>query len=136
MVTKAVERQPFTAPAIGGQYTGGLSAAQTSCNNSSSNGAYNATYNLQVTQTNAGVAIFTFTYPTYACTLSGTLALHGRQYTISGASYKCVQGGTTVFSGSAEISEITPTALGIEGRWSADAGSGCRESAQFSAVLL
>jgi len=135
-VTKAIERQPLTPPTIGGQYTGGISAAQTSCNNSSSNGAYKATYDLQVTQTTAGVATFTFTYPTYACTLSGTLAQHGRQYVISGASYTCTQSGATIFSGSANLSEITATAQGVEGRWTADTGSGCRESAQFSAVLL
>jgi len=136
IITKSVERLPFTRPTIGGQYTGGKSATQTSCNNSSSNGAYKATYDLQVTQTTAGAATFTFAYPTYACTLSGALALHGRQYGISGAEYKCVQNGTTVFSGSANMSEITATAQGVEGRWSADVGSGCRESAQFSAVLL
>jgi hypothetical protein len=135
-VTKAVERQPLTAPAIGGQYTGGMSAAQTSCNNSSDNGGYRATYDLQVTQTTAGAATFAFTYPTYACTLSGALVQHGRQYVISGADYKCVQNGTTVFSGSADMSEIAATAQGVEGRWSADVGSGCQESAQFSAVLL
>jgi hypothetical protein len=55
---------------------------------------------------------------------------------ISGAEYKCVQNGTTVFSGSAEISEIAATALGVEGRWTAAIGSGCHEIAQFSAVLL
>src|SRR5438067_6993440 len=86
-VTKNIDRQPLTPPLIGGQYTGGLSAAQTSCNNSSDNGAFKATYDLQVTQTAAGGATFTFTYPTYACTLTGALAQHGRQYVISGASY-------------------------------------------------
>ncbi len=135
-VTKAVERQPLTPPTIGAQYTGGISAAQASCNNSSNNGAYKATYDLQVTQTVAGAATFAFAYPTYACTLSGTLVQHGRQYSISGADYTCVQNGTTVFSGSANMSEITATAQGIEGRWSAAIGSGCQESAQFSAVLL
>jgi hypothetical protein len=135
-VTKAIERQPFTPPTIGGQYTGGISAAQTSCNNSSSNGAYKVPYDLQVTQTTAGAATFTFTYPTYACTLSGALVQHGRQYTISGASYQCVQNGSTIFSGAADLSEIVATAQGVEGRWIANTGSGCRESAQFSAVLL
>jgi len=135
-ITKAVSRLPLTPPIIGGQYTGGISALQTSCNNSSGNGAYKLTYDLQVTQSNAGAATFTFTYPAYACTLSGNLAQHGRQYTISGATYKCTQNGQTIFSGSAELSEIIATAQGIEGRWTANTGSGCREAAQFSAVLL
>ena len=135
-VTKAVSRQPFTPPTIGGQYTGGISALQTSCSNSGNNGAYKLTYDLQLTQSNAGAATFTFTYPTYVCTLSGQLVQHGRQYTISGATYKCVQGATTIFSGSANLSEIVATAQGVEGRWTANTGSGCRENAQFSAVLL
>jgi len=135
-ITKAVERQPLTPPIIGGQYTGGVSALQTSCSNSGGNGSYKLTYDLQVTQSNAGAATFTFTYPTYACTLSGQLVQHGRQYTVSGATYKCVQGGTTIFSGSANLSEIVATAQGVEGRWTADTGGGCRENAQFSAVLL
>lgn len=135
-VTKFVSRQPLTPPIIGGSYTGGITAAQTSCNNSSSNGTYKLTYDLQVSQSNAGVGTFTFTYPTYACTLSGNLVLHGRQYTISGATYRCTQNGQTIFAGSANLSEIVATSLGIEGRWSADTGSGCRETANFSAVLL
>ena len=136
-VTKAIERQPLTQPTIGGSYTGGISALQTSCNNSGSNGAYKASYDLQVAQNSAGDATFTFTYPSYACTLSGTLALHGRQYTMEGAAYKCTtQNGQAIFSGSANLSEIVATAQGVEGRWIADTGGGCRESAQFSAVLL
>ena len=135
-VTKAIERQPLTPPIIGGQYTGGISALQTSCNNSASNGAYKSTYDLQLTQPNVAAATFVFTYPTYACTLSGALTQHGRQYTMSGATYRCVQNGQTIFSGSADLSEIAATAQGVEGRWTANTGSGCREIAHFSAVLL
>ena len=131
-VTKAVSRFPLTPPIIGGQYTGGISALQTSCNNSGSNGAYKLTYDLQVAQSNAGAATFTFKYATYSCSLSGNLVQHGRQYTIPGAEYKCTNG----FSGSADLSEIVATAQGVEGKWTANTGSGCRENAQFSAVLL
>ena len=53
-----------------------------------------------------------------------------------GATYKCVQGGNTLFSGSANLAEIVATAQGIEGTWIANTGGGCREAAQFSAVLL
>jgi hypothetical protein len=135
-VIKNVSRLPLTPPVIGGAYTGGISGLQTSCNNSGSNGAYKASYDLQVTQTPAGAATFTFTYPTYVCTLSGTLVQHGRQYTMSGATYRCAQNNNTIFSGSADLSEIVGTAQGVEGRWTANTGGGCRETAQFSAVLL
>ena len=87
-VVKAVERQTLTAITIGGLYTGGMSASQTSCNNASSNGAYTGTYGLQVTQTNAGAVTLSFTYPNYACQMTGVLALHGGQYTIGGADYR------------------------------------------------
>jgi hypothetical protein len=131
-VIKSVERQTLTTITIGGLYTGGLSAAQTSCNTSSDNGSYTNTYGLQVTQTNAGAVTLSFTYPTYACQITGVLAQHGGQYTITGASYSCTPGG---FSATADLSEVKATAQGIEGRWISAVGSGCIESAWFSAVL-
>ena len=40
------------------------------------------------------------------------------------------------FNGTATVYEIKATSLGIEGRYfSSNAGGGCREAAQFSAVL-
>ena len=48
------------------------------------------------------------------------------------ASYQCSDG----FNGTATVYEIKATSLGIEGRYfSSNAGGGCREAAQFSAVL-
>ena len=82
-------------------------------------GSYRNTYDLQVTQSTNGDASFTFAFPTYRCTLSGTLVLHGSQYTMPGAEYKCTQGGSTVLSTSADLAEIKATAQGIEGRWTA-----------------
>lgn len=134
-IVKSVERQTLTSITIGGVYTGGMSASQTNCNDTSGNGSYTGTYGLQVTQSNAGAVTLSFTYPTYACQITGTLAQHGGQYTISGASYACTQSGSTVFSASADLSEVKATAQGIEGRWISAVGSGCIERAQFSAVL-
>jgi hypothetical protein len=127
-VTKAVERQGLTTINLGGTYTGGLAGAQTGCSNA---GTYRNTYDLQVSQTGAGATTFTFAFPTYSCTLSGTVALHGTQYTIDGATYQCTGG----FSSTANMSEIKATAQGIEGRWVASTGGGCTENAYFSAVL-
>ena len=134
-IVKSVERQTLTSITIGGLYTGGMSASQTGCSNASSNGSYTGTYGLQVTPTNAGAVTLSLTYPTYACQITGALAQHGGQYTISGASYACTQNGSTVFSASADLSEVKATAQGIEGRWISAVGGGCIESAQFSAVL-
>jgi hypothetical protein len=133
-VVKAIERQPLTLINVAGSYSGGLAGVQSGCSNS---GSYRNTYDLQVTQqASSGAATFTFTFPTYTCTLSGTLVLHGSQYTMTGAEYKCSQGGATVLSTSADLAEIKATAQGIEGRWAAPVDGGCTENAYFSAVLL
>jgi hypothetical protein len=134
-VIKSIERQTLTTITIGGLYTGGMSASQTGCNDSSNNGSYTGTYGLQVTQTSAGAVTLLFSYPTYACTMTGTLAQHGGQYTITGASYACTQSGSPVFSSIADLFEVKATAQGIEGRWNSSVGSGCFERGQFSAVL-
>ena len=131
-VTKAVERQTLTAINLGGSYAGGLTGAQTGC---SAAGTYRNTYDLQVTQTSAGATTFTFAFPTYACTLTGTVVQHGTQYTMSGAAYECTQNGQTVLTATANLAELKATAQGIEGRWTAPLSGGCTENAYFSAVL-
>ena len=133
IVTKAIERQTLTPINIGGSYTGGLAGAQSGC---SASGSYKNTYDLQVSQPAAGEATFTITFPNYACTLTGTLVQHGSQYTMMGAAYRCTQGSTTLWSTTANVTEIKATAQGIEGRWVAPVNGGCTETAYFSAVLL
>ncbi|MEP7275865.1 MAG: hypothetical protein ABI812_05875 [Betaproteobacteria bacterium] len=132
-VIKAIERQSLTAINIAGAYVGGLAGVQSGCSNS---GSYKPTYDLAVAQTAAGIATLTFTFPTYACTLKGTLVPTGRQYRIDQAEYRCAQGNTTVVSAKANVSELKATAQGIEGRWVAPVNGGCTETAYFSAVLL
>jgi hypothetical protein len=134
-VIKAIQRQSLTIIGLGGEYIGGLSGVQFSCNNSANNGTFTIPHTLQVTHTAAGVATFAFTFPTFSCALSGGLVLHGSMYTITGATYQCVQNGATVFASAANMSEIKSTGQGIEGRWAASTGDGCHESARFSAVL-
>ena len=133
-VVQAIERQTLTVIPLGGTYVGGLAAVQSGCGNAQS---YKNTYDLDVAQTPSGTATlqFAFISPVYACSLSGTLVQRGGQYTITGAEYKCFQGGATVLSTSANLSEVKATAQGIEGRWVADVGGGCTESAFFSAAL-
>jgi len=132
-VIKAVERQSLTPINIAGAYTGGLAGAQSGC---SASGSYKNTYDLQVAQTAAGAATFTFTFPNYACTLTGTLVQNGSQYTMNGAAYRCTQGNTTLWSTTADVTQIKATAQGIEGQWVAPVNGGCTENAYFSAVLL
>jgi hypothetical protein len=131
--TKAIERLSLTPINIGGSYIGGLAGVQSGC---SASGSYKNTYDLQVSQTVAGAATFTMTFPAYACTLTGTLVQRGKEYTMTGAAYQCTQGNTTLWSTTANVSEIKATAQGIEGRWVAPVNGGCTETAYFSAVLL
>ncbi|MET0917093.1 MAG: hypothetical protein ABWY07_01515 [Burkholderiales bacterium] len=131
--TKAIERMALTQINLAGTYTGGLAGVQSGCNGA---GSYKNSYDLQATQTAAGAFSLAFTFPTYACTLTGTLLQTGSQYQANGAEYRCTQGNTTVVATTANIAELKATAQGIEGRWVAPVGGGCIENAYFSAVLL
>ena len=129
LVTKQVERQTLTPIVIGGTYVGGLAGIQSGCSNT---GTYKVTYDLQVTQPDETHASLAFTFPNYACTVSGTLVQHGSQYTMTNAAYAC--SGALSFSTQANVSQLKATAQGIEGKWVAPI-SGCTETAYFSAVL-
>jgi hypothetical protein len=132
-VTKAIERQTLTSIGLGGAYVGGQTGGYSGCSNAANNGAYTDTYNLTVAQA-SGVATFTFTYTNATCTLSGTLEQHGTTYRIPGATYACT--GTFALSTTATVYEVKATSLGIEGRFAATLPTvGCREDANFSAVL-
>jgi hypothetical protein len=133
-VTKSIERQTLTTIGLGGLYVGGQTGAYSSCSNAGANAAYIDWYGLSVAQA-SGVATFTFSYRETAttCTMSGTLEQHGLTYRIPGATYKCT--GDIAFSTTATMYEIKATSLGIEGRFAATLPSGCREDANFSAVL-
>jgi len=129
---KAIQRQSLTQITIGGSYVFAQSGVYSSCPTSSNNGAYSDFGGLQVTQSSGGAVLFTFTYQNLSCTFSGTLTQFGKLYVMPATAYKCSDGTDT----QAAMGEITATALGIEGRFSAPVSSGgCREDATFSGVL-
>lgn len=131
-VTKLIQRQTLTRITLGGSYIGAQAGAYSGCDNASNNGAYSDFFSLQVNQSTSGTVLFTFTYQSLSCTFSGTLTQFGKLYTMPTTAYKCSTGLDT----NAAMGEISATSLGIEGRFSAPAvGSGCREDANFSAVL-
>lgn len=136
VVTKNIQRLTLTGITLAGAYVGGQTGVYANCSDSSANGSYYDTYTLNVSQSAAGVATFTFTYDLAGatCTMAGTLVQSGQLYRIPNASYQC-SGGITINSNAA-MSEIKATAQGIEGRFSGTPGGGCQESAQFSAVLF
>ena len=133
-VSKQIVRQTLTRIVLGGNYVGAQAGAYSNCVTSSQNGPYTDHFALDVTHAVNGSAALTFTYGSGAtCTLSGALAQFGQLYDMPGATYTCT--GNLAFTTSAAVYELKATAQGIEGRLAATLPSGCRESANFSAVL-
>ena len=132
-IIKQIERQTLTKVVLGGAYNGGQSGAYAGCTLASDNYAYIDRYDLTVTQLGNNSATFVFNYLSgLSCTLAGTIEQHGKQYRIPSATYTCTDGLNTT----ASMSEIKATSLGIEGRYFAPSvGGGCKESANFAAVL-
>jgi hypothetical protein len=129
-VAKNVQRLTLTPIALGGTYSGGQSGVYSGA--SCSLGNYKDYYDLQVTQPGDGTATFQFAYTGLNCTMSGTLQQVGMLYSIPNATYTCSDGLNT----NASMFEIKATSLGIEGRLVAPSSAGgCREDANFSAVL-
>jgi hypothetical protein len=133
-VSKQIVRQTLTRIVLGGSYVGAQAGAYSNCATASQNGPYEDTFALSVTHAVNGSGALTFTYGSGAtCTLSGDLAQFGQLYDMPGATYTCT--GGLAFTTSAAVYELKATAQGIEGRLAATLPSGCRESANFSAVL-
>ena len=131
---KHIVRQSLTSIAVGGSFIGAQPGSYSTCNSSDRNGPYADKYSLSVAQANSGSATLTFRYDSGAtCTLSGTLEQHGQLYDMSGAAYTCT--GNLQFTTTATVYELKATAQGLEGRLSENLPSGCRENANFSAVL-
>ena len=128
-VTKTIQRQTLTAIGVGGTYSGAQTGTFTSC---ASNFAYRDFFDLQLTQYTDGTFTFAFVYSNYTCTFSGTLVQLGQLFNATAAKYQCSDGRDTT----ANISEIKATAQGVEARFSASYGGGCREDAQFSGVFV
>ena len=136
-VQKSIERQTLKTIALGANYTGGQTGTWTSCQDGSPDSSYSDTYNLSVTHAN-GVATFVFSYnfAVGTCTMAGTLDQHGQLYRIDPASYSCTGTDLDFINTTATMEEIKATAQGIEGRFTANLNNGCKENAQFSAVLF
>lgn len=135
-VQKSIERQTLTTIALGANYIGGQTGTWSSCQDGSPDSSYSDTYNLNVTHAN-GVAtlIFSYNLAVGTCTMAGTLDQHGQLYRIDPASYSCTGADLEFINTTATMEEIKATAQGIEGRFTANLNNGCKESAQFSAVL-
>ena len=133
-VTKTIQRQTLTTIALSASYRGGLVKAVSACANPGLNGKLDQFTDINVTQLgNNQVEFDIFLAGGAICTLAGTLQQFGQLYRVLDAFYSCSNGLS--INTTATMYEIKATAQGIEGRWLANIGGGCVESATFSAVL-
>jgi len=115
---------------IGGEYTGGLNLAQAQCANS---GKGTLIVNVSVSQppNNIGpVSVTMAKSDGVTCNFNGPVTQWGKVYQIPNAAYTCTNGRSTT----AKVDELTASAHGIEGSWTAFVEGGCLETGTFSAV--
>ncbi len=135
VVTKNIQRSNFRAIALGGSYTGTGLVTRSRCADSSSNNTTAYDIDPTVTQTGGGALKIDFAYiaGSDVCTMVGAAVQEGQLFRVPSATYKCTV--TTGINTTATLYEIKATALGIEGRWTANINGGCREDGSFAALL-
>jgi hypothetical protein len=129
MVTKAIQRQTLTPIHLTGIYSGGVALSQTAC---ATTGTGDSSLDIFVTHSipNGTVSIIA-NYPSgLSCTFAGNITQAGKLYRAANASYVCNDGRNTT----AVLDELTATAHGIEGVWTAPVGEGCIEQGIFGGV--
>jgi len=133
-VTKNIQRQTLTAIPLAGTYASGAAGMVSGCSDPANNKPFAGSAQVTVTQSTPGQMQVTIGAPDAAsCTFasSGPVTQNGQLYSFSGR-YTCT---TTSASTTVTVSELKATSLGIEGRWTAPMGAGCREDGRFSGVL-
>jgi hypothetical protein len=133
-VTKNIQRQTLTAIPLSGTYAGGSAGAVSACSDPANNKSFAGPTDVTVTQSTSGqMQVMLGILGIASCTFasSGPVTQNGQLFSYSG-SYTCT---TTTASTMVTVSELRATSLGIEGRWTAPIGAGCREDGAFSGVL-
>jgi hypothetical protein len=130
-VSKGIQRQSLVSAALGGAYLGGHRTLVTGCEFPEQDG---------VTYLYAQFFVDTFApsqiqieIPSDSgllCRLTGTVVQQGTVNEVTDATYTCNDGLRVTST----ISELKSTSLGIEGRWLASVGQGCKQDVTFSGV--
>lgn len=130
--TYALERETLTANFTGGTYVGIQTGQYSGCVSPANSYSYTDPYQLQVDHGANGAVSFTFSYYSgYSCTLTGTYVQHGQYLEIPNAQYQCTDGP----NGTAQVSQVLRTPLGLEGVYTATGLSdGCTENARFGGL--
>ena len=135
IVTKAIQRFTLKSINIAGSYVGTGVVSVTGCSDSSQNGTSLFDVDPEITQGVSGQVGVTLSFNNEKCMLTGAAIQEGQLLQMPGASYVCATGNTTTLNTTANVHEVRATAIGIEGRWSANTSGGCNENGRFSAVL-
>ncbi len=131
-VNKNIRRQTLAPIVIAGSYLGGMITSVSECIDPAQNRAASSFAEISVIQYHTGhMRLDVSSQGAAACTLQGTLSQIGRLQRVVDASYTCDTG----LEANATVYELKATAQGIEGRWAASIGEGCRENVHFSAAL-
>jgi hypothetical protein len=130
-VSKQIQRQTLTTILLGGTYYGTGIVTVTGCDNSAQNATQILNVDPLVMQTLSQLQIVFQFGSNLTCTMTGAVAQEGQLFRVPSASYICNTGAPTTST----LYEIKQTSIGIEGRWFANIGGGCREDGSFSGVL-
>lgn len=131
VVTKSIIRQTLKRIPLGGDYSGSLLSIFSNCDNPANDGPATLFNTLSVTQTTGGQLELDFIFSGGSCKLAGTFIQNGQLYHVPDAAYTCGTAAPLV----AQLAQVKATNQGIEGQWISSVGSGCIETAYFSAVL-
>jgi hypothetical protein len=138
-VAKQIQRQTLRTTPMGGSYSGTVESFFANCNDPSLNGPASYFANVIVTQNSNGTLQLAFTTNGGNLSLSGPFIQNGLLYRMDNATYTNSAYSATAFTVTAQVSEIKPTAQGLEGKWTAPVGAvfpGCVETAFFSLLFL
>jgi hypothetical protein len=132
VVSKSIQRSTFRAIDLNGDYAGVGLITLSGCADATKNGTTLYDIDPQVLQPSYGFLRVDLIYSaaSLACTMTGAAFQEGQLFRIPSANYTCPTGTNTT----ASVYEVKATALGIEGRWTANIGDGCQEDGKFTAL--
>jgi hypothetical protein len=138
-VTKLITRQTFAGNSIAGVYTGGAVMDRSGCSDSSLNGIADVQGQVTITQNDPSVVIsvaFAAIDGTASnCTFRGVYVPSGRLGSISGGTWSCVVGSTTVIQGTTfSMGNIDGQVNGLSSSFTGADSTRCQYAGRFGGI--
>ena len=135
-VTKQITRQTFQGNSLAGVYTGGAVMDRSGCSNSSLNGIADLQGQVTITQNDPSVVMSVNNSGAATnCTFRGVYVPSGRLGSISGGTWSCVVGSTTVIQGTTfSMGNIDGQVNGLTSNFTGTDSSGCQYSGRFGGI--